>query len=338
MSTGVMNYKDWLVSAENAKNEAISNANSIYNTALYGADLQRKASQPTYGATREALAGVGLHRSGYSDYLEDRASDSYRLSENTARQTRDAAISQAKKTYDTAHNQVVQGTYNTFINRIRGVDDEGNLVSEDLNTSEVKKALDDGTLTQPYYDQLVEQLNSTWLYNDLRGYMDEDGLLKAKSDLGFDFISIDDDPMLSPENKAATKKLLTYLYTPYYDPQGYTTDEDAREDIDFDEDGYGEVDVVHMQDGGAIDEVRVQKLDDNVVELERVVEVGAGVPAGQFFYYNDNIYLKHGENVYWKVDKNDKGYQEILLGITIGKTPYNYKLPTDYREVVKYGN
>ena len=386
-----MTYNEWMkqkAAADAAKAEAVAAANKGYADSLYQAGLQAQASKPTYGAGAEALAARGLWGSGYQKYLSDSTADTYRLAANTARNVRNTEITNANKVYDTAMQTVnEQGAamqreaYSDFYNRIKyggTLDANGNYV-EAPETTDVQKAYDEGLLSKEYYDLLVSQMNNTLMEmygTDIRGYLEGDSLklpslLASKDYLG----TYETDPMITPETRDAITKIKTYIYTPYYNENAYTSDMRIDENEPaFDEDGYATIRMVYGNNGRAAnsdgkgdryvnpytgekhkryhdvvengEKVRVKKLDKTgkeAYELDLVTQVASGVPEGHFFYFRDQIYYNAGNGAYWRVDKdNDKSNWDKIynyIANTDDKAPKSeHTIPKDYGNIIGMEN
>lgn len=348
--TTTMSYKEWLDSqkatALTARDEAVTAANKAYDTSMYAAALQRQASQPTYGATAEALGSAGLTGSGYSNYLKQSADEAFRMNADTARQTQKTTVADATKLYEknvtdaqNMYDAAVGELMTKYYNQIQGEDAEGNPVDA-LDTKDVYKAYKKGNIPQNYYDNLVKGFNDSWLYTiganvQSTPYFDENNTLRKRSDIGFTAEEIAENPMLSEKNKADTSKLIEYYYTPYYDKEGttgFSVDADTLDGIEVDDDGFYTIEKLKGADGTKLKDIRLKKVDKSTAEGESVGEVSSEVPAGKFFYYNNEIYLAAGNGAYYRLDsKNHKGgnYISILQSIR----PY---LKTDYFKVTGY--
>lgn len=356
-----MTYNEWL-----AKQQAT--ADQTRDSALYTGALQHQMSAPTYGASAEALATRGLTGSGYSNYLANNANEAYRQTVNAAykahgdtmKAVQEEGAAMQKQAYTDFYNRIANGgTIDANGNYLEAPDtsEVQKAYDEGLLTKDYYDMLT---------EQMNSTFNR--VYGQGGGFYDQDGLLLSISDVNSLLGTYETDGMISDDTKATVKKVRDYLYTPYYNPTAYTSDMriDANAP-EFDENGYATIRMVYGNDGYDVNDtekkgrakilgteeehsqyrdtvkkgenVRVKRLVSTGTEgkeLERVNDViksvdgtDKAVPVGHFFYFNDNIYYRAGDDTYWKVDKDgDKANYDKIKGY-IDKS-----LPGDYADFV----
>lgn len=335
-----MTYEEYLTNVKNAANTAYGNAetaaNGTFQSALNTANANYNKAKAEYGANAEALGGMGLRGSGYSDYLNSQAFAQKQSAYNNANFSLQAALDEAAARRDAtileadglmaqylqqqeanrlnAFNTLMGniGAYNS-IGDIKALADANGITDTDMlnKLAASRSGYIRNNLTGTQYTK--KQLDE--LYNNGNGELtqtDYDALLNGIYNVSVNDISagtfIDNDNDGEYLDYAKAKEMLDYFKTAFGEDSGQA--KKAQEEFDK---LYGvkTVGVTYLKGdgnnpGNAGNNFKVEDGEGNEYKVEysgnkgdaSVKQVATNYDDGAVFKYRGVLYIKRGNEVY----------------------------------------
>lgn len=333
-----MTYEEWY-------NTAKQNAETTRQNAIGDAQVNYNKSKSEYGNRAESLRNMGLTGAGYSDYLNGQAYAQMQgaiananaqkastiadidakymdyLEQKNAAAKEEAAKTQANyanllsnityawtdadiDNYAAAYGLTDESLINTLkqtrLDRVKRF-----LDTNDYDISTLKMLLPEGSEEYKYY---MSELGKKGL-NDKLSFYDETGknlVSKAEAQKALDGFAT-----AGYDTKSAQSEF-DRLYGISDIANGhYVTLNTAKGSGNFKADKEGDnFEVAYSADwGGEIFKVK----NGGKVEDANVITVAENVRNNQVFYYNGNIYMKHGGNIYKIVARKDTNNFDRLI-------------------------
>jgi hypothetical protein len=308
------------LAAELQRQQEYTNADVERERSIVDASSSYEQNKSTYGANAEAMAGMGLTESGYSDYINSQAYAQKRAETQKANAQAAAVKRDADYTYYTygtgdnigyIKNAVASGaiTEEQGKAQIENIQKNNyNSYAENISygyadTYAIDKAYSNGEISQAQYDDLKAKWNNSIDTSASTFYNAEGTALLNKSAAKAELDKICNSKWCSDETKSALNALYNSLYTP------------ITKSVSFNNDGtflfFGSDDLAEAGNNFSVKKGNtIYKIQSGgEVTDTNIKEVASSVGDGGVFGYQGAIYIKKNNRIF-KIEKRSNSYTD----------------------------